>query len=123
MPRPGGKPQTERILALGIDPDIIPDPGASGTFDTTRPGIIEITTAAAEARTLPDPTFRGQILFLYMVADGGDCTITASSPINQAGNTQIVMGDVGDTWLGIGKYNATDGWEWQTIISEGSSLS
>ena len=123
MPTMGGRPQRERIYALGVEPDIIADPGSGGAIDTSRSGIVEITTAGAEARTLADPTFRGQRLTIVMVADGGDATITASSPINQAGNTIITMGDVGDFWEGVGKYNATDGWEWHTVDSEGSSLS
>lgn len=113
-----GRPQVEDIHSRGVEPWIIPDPGNAGTFDTLRSGIIEITTAAAETRTLPDPTFRGQELAIYMIVDGGDCTITANSPVNQTGHTSIVASAVGGFILLRGKYNATDGWEWQEIMED-----
>ena len=114
----GGLPQVENIYALGVQPAIIPDPGNGGTFEVARSGIIELTSAAAETRTLPDPTFRGQQLDLVMVVDGGDITITASSPVNQTGHTSIVASAVGGFIRLVGKYNATDGWEWQEVMED-----
>lgn len=113
-----GRPQVEDIHARGVEPYIIPDPGNGGTFDTLRAGVIEVTTAGAETRTLPDPTFRGQEIALVMIADGGDAVITASSPVNQTGHTTITLSAVGGFILFRGKYNATDGWEWQEIMED-----
>ena len=114
----GGRPQLEDINALGVEPPIIPDPGDGGTFDVSQSGIIEVTTAGVETRTLPDPTFRGQQIDIVMVADQGDCVITASSPVNQTGHTTITLSAVGGFIRLVGKYNATDGWEWQEIVED-----
>lgn len=116
-----GNPQVEEINARGVEPTIIPDPGDGGTFDVSRPGIIEVTTAGAETRTLPDPVFRGQQIDIVMVADGGDCVITASSPVNQTGHTTITLSAIGGFIRLVGKYNATDGWEWQEIMEDTGS--
>lgn len=122
MPNIGGRPQLERIHALGVEPDIIPDPGNAGTIDVSHSGYCELTSAGAETRTLPDPTFRGQILDLVFVSDGGDCVVTASSPVNQTGNNTITFTDVGEHTRLVGSYNATDGWEWKTVVNDGAAL-
>lgn len=113
-----GNPQVEEINARGVEPVIIADPGNAGTFDVSRPGIIQLTSVGVETRTLPDPVFRGQQIDLVMVVDGGDITITASSPVNQTGHTSIVASAVGGFIRLVGKYNATDGWEWQEIVED-----
>lgn len=118
----GGRPQLEAIHALGVEPAIIPDPGNAGTIDVSRSGYLELTTAAAETRTLPDPTFRGQIIDIVFIKDVGDCVITASSPVNQAGNNTITFTDVGEHTRLVGAWNATDGWEWKTIVNDGAAL-
>ena len=118
-----GNPQVEEINSRGVEPVSIPDPGDALTFDVSRPGYIDITTAAAETRTLADPVFIGQILDLFFIVDAGDVTITASSPVNQAGNTSIVGADVGDHIRFVGHYNATDGWEWRVVANDGFALS
>jgi len=114
----GGRPQLEEIYSLGVEPVIIPDPGNAGTIDVSRSGICELSSAGPETRTLPDPTFRGQQIDLVMVVDGGDITITASSPVNQTGHTTIVASAVGGFIRLVGKYNATDGWEWQEVVED-----
>jgi len=113
------KVQRERIYALGVEPRRILDPGDAGTIDTTETGYCELTSAGAETRTLADPQFRGQTLDLVFVSDGGDCVVTASSPINQSGNTIITFDDIGEHIRLVGFYNATDGWEWRDIITIG----
>lgn len=114
----GGRPQLEDINALGVEPPIIPDPGDGGTIDVSRSGICELTSAGAETRTLPDPTFRGQQIDLVGVAVAGNITITASSPVNQTGHTTITVSAVGGFIRLVGKYNATDGWEWQEVVED-----
>ena len=122
MPKIGGRPQQERIYALGVEPDVIPDPGNAGTIDVSRSGYLELTSAAAETRTLPDPTFRGQVLDIVFISDGGDCVVTSSSPVNQTGNNTITFTDVGEHTRLVGAYNATDGWEWKTVVNDGAAL-
>lgn len=118
----GGKPQVEDILSRGIEPYKIPDPGDAGAIQVNQPGFCELTTGGAETRTLADPSYRGQIIDLYCFYDGGDCVITAASPINQTGNTQMTFTDVGEHIRLIGYYNATDGWEWRAICNDGVAL-
>lgn len=118
----GGKPQVEEIDARGVAPVLIADPGNAGTIDVSRSGYIELVTAGAETRTLPDPTFRGQILDIVFITDVGDCVITASSAVNQTGNNTITFTDVGEHTRLVGAWNATDGWEWKTIVNDGAAL-
>lgn len=118
----GGKRQVEDIYAVAVAPEIIPDPGNAGAIEVNRSGYCELTSAGAETRTLADPTFRGQILDLVFVSDGGDCVVTAASPVNQTGNNTITFTDVGEHTRLVGAYNATDGWEWKTIVNDGAAL-
>lgn len=121
MVAPAGRLQVEEIGAREVRPTIIPDPGNAGTIDVSRGGMCEISTTGAETRTLPDPTFRGQQLDIVMVLDGGDCVITASSPVNQTGHTTITLSAIGGFIRLVGKYNATDGWEWQEVFEDTGS--
>jgi len=118
MVAPAGRLQVEDIASREVHPTIIPDPGDAGTIDVSRSGICEISTAAAETRTLPDPTFRGQQIDIVMVVNGGNCVITAASPVNQTGHTTLTLSAVGGFGRYVGKYNATDGWEWQEIVED-----
>lgn len=103
--------------------DDISDPGDTNTITTDLPGYCDLTTSGgAETRALGDPTFIGQILDLFFIADGGDCVVTAASPINQTGNTQMTFADGGDHLRLVGHYNATDGWEWRVIANDGVAL-
>ena len=118
----GGRPQVEEIDSRGVAPVIIAEPGASGTFDVSRSGWVEIVSGGVETRVLPDPTFRGQILDLVFITDGGTVTVTSSSPVNQTGNNTITFTDVGEHTRLVGAWNATDGFEWKTIVNDGAAL-
>ncbi len=117
----GGNPQVEEINCRGIEPVIIPDPGDTGAIDVSHSGICELTTTGAETRTLADPTFRGQQIDFVFVVDGGDCVITSASPANQSGHTTLTFSAIGAVLRLVGKYNATDGWEWQEVFESGGS--
>ena len=119
----GGRPQLEDINALGVEPVKIPDPGNAGAIDTSHSGYCELVTAAAETRTLADPAYRGEIIDFVFITDAGDCVITSSSPINQAGNNTLTFSDIGEHIRLVGYYNATDGWEWRVIANDGVVLS
>lgn len=118
----GGKPQLEDIYALGVQPELIPDPGNGGTIDVSRSGYLELTSAGAETRVLPDPTFRGQVLDIVFIVDGGNVVITAASAVNQTGNNTLTWTDVGEHTRLVGAFNATDGWEWKTVCNDGAAL-
>lgn len=77
----------------------IADPGASGAIPVVGyvDGICMLVTAAAESRTVADPTHVGQRLTLFLDTDGGDCTVTFASDITQtSGENVATFGDVGD---------------------------
>lgn len=118
----GGRFQVEDIAARELAPAIIPDPGNAGAISVARSGYCELSTAGAETRTLADPVFKGQVIDFVFVVDGGDCVITAASPINQTGNNTLTFADVGDHLRLVGAYNATDGWEWKVIANDGVAL-
>ncbi len=121
----GGRPQTEEIDSRGVAPVIIVDPGDGGAIDVSRSGYCEITTTGVDdTRTIADPTFRGQEIFLTLVVDGGDAVITAASAVNQAGNTIITFSDIGESCVLRGHHNATDGFEWVAInLANGEAYS
>lgn len=121
IPAIGGTPQVEDILTRGVELKQIPDPGNGGAIDVLQPGFCELSTAAAETRTLGDPSFKGQEIDLTMVKDMGNCVITTASPVNQAANTTITFQDVGDHIRMVGFYNPTDGWEWRVLIDDFTS--
>ena len=112
----------ELIYVLGVEPRSIADPGDTNTIDTEESGYVELVSGGVETRTLADPAFIGQILDLFFKTDGGDITITASSPVNQAGNTSLVCSDVGEHLRLVGHNNPTDGWEWRVIANDGFVL-
>lgn len=118
----GTRPPLENINALGVEPRAIEDPGDTETIDAEESGYVNLVSGGAETRTLADPAYIGQILDLFFYTDGGDCVITASSPVNQAGNTSLTFADVGDHLRLVGHYNPTDGWEWRVIANDGVAL-
>ena len=75
----------------------IADPGSAGTIFTDKSlGVVDLVTAAAEARTLADPVANGQILTLNLKTDGGDATITTSTAYDENGSTSIVFANTGE---------------------------
>lgn len=121
-PKPG-RPPRENVYVLGVEPRQIDDPGDAGTIPGNQSGYVRLVTAGAETRTQADPSFFGQILDLFFETDGGDCVVTASSPINQTGNTIMTFSDVGEHIRLCGHQNATDGWEWRVVCNDGVALS
>ena len=120
----GGKKQVEEIDARGIHPVIIPDPGDAGAIDVSHSGYVELTTAAAETRTLADPTYRGQLLDLVFITDVGDCVVTTASAMNQTGNNTVTFADVGDHQQLVGIADGPTGsFEWREIANDGAALS
>lgn len=110
-----------RVLNTIKDADhVLRDPGAGGWIRTDKDlQICELVTAAAEARTLANPTKAGNRLTLRMRTDGGDCTVTAPNGLNVAGNTIAVFGDVGDL-LELISVSHTTGFRWEILVNTGS---
>lgn len=116
---PGGN--AHRSLSVIKDADhVLRDPGAGGRISPEKDlAICELVTAAAEARTLANPTKAGNRLTLRMKTDGGDCTVTASNGFNVAGNTIAVFADVGDL-LELISVSHTTGFRWEILVNTGS---
>jgi hypothetical protein len=99
------------------------DPGDAGTISVGGRMLcyVNLVTAAAETRTLGDPSHGGQILTLCLKTDGGDCTVTASSAINQAGDTSFIMDNAGDTVTLVGVEDGAD-LEWRVTHTDGVAV-
>lgn len=100
------------------------DPGNGKALIVDRDrGIVELVTAAAETRTLPDPTKSGIELALNLKTDGGDCVVTAATAINAAGNTIMTFADAADTIVLLSIPNGATAYRWKVIGNDGVSLS
>lgn len=74
---------------------LVADPGASGAIPVTSSGVVPLTTAAAETRTLADPTFLDQALAIVLDVDGGDCVVTAASAVDSAAHAVMTFSAAG----------------------------
>ena len=98
----------------------ITDPGAGGTIRPNKDlQIVELVSAAAEARTLANPSKLGIRLTIRMKTDGGDVTMTAANGLNVTGNTTAVFADVGDL-LELISVSHTSGYRWEILTNTGS---
>jgi hypothetical protein len=57
-----------------------------------------------------------------MKTDGGNCTITVASAINQTGNNTIQLNDPGDTLVLVGIQNGANK-AWRVVVNDGCTLS
>ena len=108
-----------------LDSDyVMLDPGNGEALVVDRDrGMVELVTAAAETRTLEDPTKSGVMLTLTMKVDGGNCVITADTALNQAGNTIMTFADAADTILLVSIPDGTSGYKWKILGNDGVALS
>lgn len=79
-------------------PKKLDDPGDGGTIQVTEDlSICEMVSAAAETRTLDDPTKPGIRFTLRMLTDGGDIIVHAAEGFNVQLETDATFADAGDT--------------------------
>lgn len=102
--------------------NIIADPGNAGAISVVWSGVCALTSAGAETRTLAIPTFAGQRLVLVTDTYVGAIVITSAQRINQAGNTIITVGAVGDTCELVG-VTIGGALRWQVGWNDGMALS
>ncbi len=101
----------------------IADPGDAGAIPVTGEGYVPLVSAAGETRTLADPTIAGQQLLLFFkVNDTGDIAITATSAINQTGNTIMTFTDIGEVIQLIAIEDDAASFEWRVVHNDGVAL-
>lgn len=110
--------------AAGATTNAIADVGTGAALPVTSSYFMPITTAAAETNTLPIPTFVDQRISLCMIVRAvGDRVITSAQRINQAGNTIMTFGAVGD-FIELKAISYTGGvLRWQVVANDGVALS
>lgn len=99
----------------------IPDPGASGTITIDRQlATVEVTTAAAEVRTLDTPTRAGTVALVVFATDGGDLTLTVTDGYNADGDTSITFADAGD-FVAFVSVQVGTACVWRVLAQEGTN--
>jgi len=58
--------------------------------------VCALGTGGAETRDLGAPAFFGQRCSLSLTVDGGNCTVTVTSTMNETGNNTIIFENVGE---------------------------
>lgn len=86
------------------------------------PCVAVLKTYAAETRTLPAPITLGQELTITMDTDGGDCVVTASHSVNQAGNTVLTFDNPGET-IKLVAISIAGAFRWRVVANDGVGLS
>jgi len=98
------------------------DPGASGTIAIDRQmAVVPVVTAAAEARTLAQPTKAGLVCIVVLETRVGDATLTVTGGYNQAADTAIVFNTAGD-WVRFASVKVGASYYWRVLSSEGTTL-
>jgi hypothetical protein len=86
------------------------------------PCVAVLKTYGAETRALPAPIALGQELTITMDTDGGDCVVTASHAVNQAGNTILTFDNVGET-IRLVAISIAGAFRWRVVANDGVGLS
>jgi hypothetical protein len=113
-----------RVLTdlYGANNDIL-DPGSSGVIRPRKDrAYVPLVTSGAETRTLPDPEVAGKQVTLGFKTDGGNCVITASTAINQSGNTIMTLADAGDE-ITLRSIEKGANHVWRVVSNDGVALS
>lgn len=97
------------------------DPGDAGAIPVTLSGYVPLVTGGAETRTLADADAPGLTLDLYLKTDGGDCVVTAASPVNQTGNNTLTFDNAGEH-IRISSIEDGSDYEWRVVANDGVGL-
>lgn len=104
-------------------PKVMADPGNAGRINVNEDlQICEMVSAAAETRTLDNPSKAGIRFVLRLFTDGGDVVVTAANGLNVTGNTVATFNDASDI-LSLISVSHTTGYRWQVLVNTGVSLS
>lgn len=110
-------------IAASIMAFELTDPGNGGAIPVTTSGVLNMVAGAVnETRSLASPTFQGQSLLLTLSATGGgNITVTASSPINQTGNTVMTFSN--QDFIKLEAHRSGGSQRWQVTANDGTGLS
>lgn len=98
------------------------DPGDTLTiYPREQFSVCPVVTAAAETRTLEQPSKAGIIHTIVLDTDGGDLTLTVTGGYNADAATSITLADAGDfvTFISV-KVGAS--YYWRVLASEGTTV-
>lgn len=106
-------------------PRRIADVASGSAISVAVSGTCAMTSTGADTRTLAAPTFEGQRIMLTHGVDGGSVAVTASTAINEAGNTVMTFTDAKEAIELEGVLlAATPGtMRWQVVGNTGVTLS
>tara|TARA_R110000824_G_scaffold239840_6_gene428519 strand:+ start:967 stop:1818 length:852 start_codon:yes stop_codon:yes gene_type:complete len=90
----------------------IVDPGASGVLPVSKTGIVNMTSATVETRTLARPAKTGIQLTLMLYSDGGDITVTVTGDVGA-----LTFADEGD-WVTLHAVEDTTALNWAVLGSK-----
>jgi hypothetical protein len=129
VPAAHGSPLATKAKAVALGTrlneiafDEIDDPGNAGAIPVECSGECGMTSSGADTRTLPDPTFVGQVLALLHKVDGGSIAITAAHDFDQATHNVITMSEVED-YIVLRSTRLAGGLRWRVIANDGCVLS
>lgn len=109
-------------LFLDGTPYVVADPGDAGTLTADRQlSLFKITTAAAETRTLAQPTKPNIMCMVCLDATSGDLTLTVTGGYNQAATTSLTLDTAGD-WVLFMSVEVGSSYYWRVISSEGVNV-
>lgn len=104
-------------------PFLMVDPGDTGTINMDRwGGVVPVVTAAAETRTLAQPTKAGLQCTVVLDVDVGDLTLTVTGGYNAAAQEDIVFDDAGD-WATFASYKSGSSYLWGLVAQQGTDAS
>lgn len=115
-------PNTFPVRSLECD-FTLADPGASGVISPQGNFCnVRLISAAAESRTVPDPTKSGIDMVLNCVTYGGAITVTFASAFNEFGDTVLGFSAVGQIAKFRSAENGSGTYVWRLLSNDGASI-
>jgi hypothetical protein len=101
---------------------LMTDPGDAGTITVDRwMAVVPLVSAAAETRTLAQPTKSGMMCKLEVKTYVGAITLTVTGGYNQAATASIVLGTAGD-WVLFTSVDVGGSYYWRVVAHEGTNI-
>lgn len=100
----------------------ITDPGDGVAIPVTRSGIVPMTSAGAETRTIAAPAFIGQQISLIDDVHVGNIVVTSAVAVNQTGNNTLTYGAAADACT-LTAMQVAGALVWRVTYNDGVALS